>query len=92
MPIYHFTCGSCGKARRRSLGAKESRTGLSCDCGGTLSRTPAPPTSNTVEVLDNGVMVKALERPAQAERLYKEHVRDQEKAKATAEGNGDSNV
>ncbi|MDE2103612.1 MAG: hypothetical protein KGL39_40615 [Patescibacteria group bacterium] len=49
-----------------------------------MDRQPKAPSSNVVETLDNGIMVRALERPAEAERLYKEHVQVKEAAKAEA--------
>lgn len=43
-----------------------------------MVRNPKPPTSNVVERLDNGFMARAVERPADAERLYKERARQSE--------------
>lgn len=37
-----------------------------------MRRAPKPPTTNVAERLDNGLMPRAVERPADAERLYHE--------------------
>lgn len=39
-----------------------------------MTRDPRPPSHNVVETLDNGIMTRALERPAEAERLTREYV------------------
>jgi hypothetical protein len=44
-------------------------------CGGGVKRTPRPPTAFVKERLDNGIMPRAVERPADAERLYHERAR-----------------
>ncbi len=75
MPLYHFRCDACGKQVRKLLTPAQSGEPRACPedtCSGSLLRTPKPPTSNVVETLDNGFMVRRLERPADAERLYKE--------------------
>jgi hypothetical protein len=40
-----------------------------------LKRTPKAPTAQVTETLDNGFMARRVERPAEAERLYKERAR-----------------
>jgi hypothetical protein len=41
-----------------------------CQCGKAMVRKAVGPTANVKETLDNGCMVKKLERFADAERLY----------------------
>lgn len=43
-----------------------------CRCGGDLIRTGNGPSTAVYETLDNGAMVKAVERLADVERLIKE--------------------
>lgn len=43
-----------------------------CKCGGELCRTGNGPSTSVYETLDNGAMVKAVERLADVERLMKE--------------------
>jgi hypothetical protein len=48
-------------------------SGVACrKCGAQLSVDLPSLTSRVTETLDNGYMTKAVERPADAERLYKE--------------------
>lgn len=75
MPIFNFNCAACGRSptRRIARTADEALAKAStCSCGGEMVRVPKPPTSTVFERLDNGMMVRAVERPADAERLYKE--------------------
>lgn len=76
MPLYYFKCdGLCQAQQRRLLPAAKGNEPWPCpkpDCGGTMRRAPKPPTTNVVERLDNGFMPRAIERPADAERLYHE--------------------
>ena len=44
-------------------------------CTGTPKRVPKPPTTQVVETLDNGFMPRKVERPSEAERLYRERAR-----------------
>ena len=78
MPLYHFRCGSCNTYYRRILTPTEAKTEFNCtqaDCNGFLKREPKAPTSQTMERLDNGLMVEALERPADVERLISERAK-----------------
>lgn len=72
MPLYYFRCGSCGAELKKLLTPAESKEPRTCECGGPFAREPKPPSNQVVERLDNGYMAKALERPADAERLYRE--------------------
>jgi putative FmdB family regulatory protein len=72
MPLYRYRCSVCELDVTRIHGAKE-RPELACaECGGTLVRNPRGPSTQVVEKLDNGAMGRAVERLADAERLYHE--------------------
>jgi len=71
MPIFHYFCQNCDKASKKLL-EKEPES-LQCPvCGSDLVRDMKGPSARVVERLDNGVMPKALERLADAERLFKD--------------------
>lgn len=79
--MYFFYCDTCSTKKRRFLTPAEAREPQPCYrpgkdshsiCYGALLRIPRPPTTNVVERLDNGLMPRAVERPADAERLYHE--------------------
>jgi putative FmdB family regulatory protein len=73
MPAYHFECPSCSHRRTKLLSVSKSKEAQKCEkCGGEMVRNISPPTSQTLERLDNGFMNRAIERPVDAERLYKE--------------------
>lgn len=75
MPVYYFECPICHWPTRRILEPKESKDPIPCmtdGCAGILKRTPKPPTSRITETLDNGVMVRRLERLADAEQIHQE--------------------
>lgn len=75
MPAYFFRCGTCGTPTQLLLTPARAREEQKCACEGVLVREPRPPTSRTVEVLDNGTQSKKLERLADAERIYREHAK-----------------
>jgi PHP family Zn ribbon phosphoesterase len=73
MALYKVVCSKCG--HRDTTLAENPTVALAtpCEkCGGSVSRTATGPGAQKVETLDNGLMARALERPADAERLYKE--------------------
>lgn len=75
MPKFCFHCDTCDKQVVRIIDASKV-PGITCrDCGNPLRRTPQAPSSTVTERLDNGFMTKAVERPADAERLYRERAR-----------------
>jgi hypothetical protein len=79
MPAYHFVCGSCQAQRTRICAPEESKIPVLCRlCTGVMDRAPSAPTSQVVEVLDNGLMGRVLQRPADAERIHYEHVHHHE--------------
>lgn len=72
MPVYHYLCSACKTQIRRLLRAGTAPFSYRCACGGEAVRAPEAPTAKAVEVLDNGLMQKRLERPADAQRLFRE--------------------
>jgi hypothetical protein len=73
MPLYHFACSHCHKNRRKILAPEEVGAAVViCECGEFMDRKARPPTSKIIETLDNGAMVRKVERPADAEQLYRE--------------------
>jgi len=73
MPIYHFQCVKCQKSSRRLL---PQEIPVLCKlCGELLLRDPKPLTTSTKEVLDNGLMVRSIERLVDAEEIVKERSR-----------------
>ena len=77
MPLYYYECEKCGTSTRRLLTPAEAKIVQPCipPCEGFLKRTPKGPTAQVVERLDNGFMARALERPADAERLFRERAK-----------------
>lgn len=75
MAKYRFHCDACEMATTRLLEPHQVAAATCRGCGGLLRRTPVAPTTTVMEVLDNGHMTKAVERPADAERLYHERAR-----------------
>lgn len=73
MPLYYFECSQCKENVRRILSPEEVKKGVACPkCNALLHRTEKPPTSRITETLDNGAMVKKLERLANATEVYEE--------------------
>lgn len=84
MPLYYFKCTDVDcPGTGRQLVTKAAyligtlgRSTLPCAvCGKPMERDPRPASSRVTETLDNGVMSRRVERPADAERLYKERAR-----------------
>lgn len=82
MPLFYFKCDTCGRELRKILPSEAEFKDRACICpSGTLHRDARGATSRAVEVLDNGIMPKKLERLVDAERLYKERNEATEKSK-----------
>lgn len=73
MPLYHFKCSRCGPVQRL-LDVEVVESGpIHCKkCGEILIRTPKGASTNAMEYIDSGIMARAVERPADAQRLFKE--------------------
>lgn len=75
MPLYNFRCSKCWKLTKKIMLASEfedSPGWITCECGYTAPREMSPPSTKTMEVLDNGRMAKPVERLADAERIFAE--------------------
>jgi hypothetical protein len=73
VPLFFFACPVCGEADRLLLTPAGSRAPQKCrktkDCEGTLKRTPKAPSMVHKEVIDNGVMARAVERDIDGAKL-----------------------
>lgn len=78
MPVYTFQCGLGHPAFNKIMTVEEYRK-----CGGTsfcsvsvcsavARRTRKPASSQSMEVLDDGIRPQRIERLADAERIFKE--------------------
>ena len=72
MPMFVLWCESCRRHTRR-ISKNWADTKTECDqCGGRMVRDYQPPTDRSVEILDNGIMGRQLERPIDIEQMAKE--------------------
>ena len=70
MPLFRYMCEKCGPQRR--ILPSEPAT-LNCTtCGLVLRRTPTGAVAQVLEVIDNGFQARAVVRPADAQRIFKE--------------------
>ncbi len=75
MPLFYYRCDACQFQKRRLRSAADGNEPWTCPkalCQGVMLREAKGATANVVERLDSPHMVRAVERPADAERLYKE--------------------
>lgn len=77
MPLFRFRCPDCGADKQRIASAEPAE--MVCSCGGAMIRAVGVPGVFVVERLDNGIMVRPLERIAEQPRLHKERVKLAEK-------------
>ena len=78
MPIYGYKCPGCGAETRRLMSAKEALAAvLVCSCGVEFQRHVKAPSSQTMEVIDNGARVRRLERLSDAQDIYREYVKQE---------------
>jgi len=78
MPLYKYKCPTCGLQARRILLARQKDEPQTCVCGERLERDPSPPSSHVREVVDNGMMPRAVDRFSKAEELYKNRAKELE--------------
>ena len=77
MPLFYFTCSKCFRETRKILNASEADKERYCPhCGYAMYRTPTGPSSQAKEILDNGLMPRAVERIANAEELFRERAKE----------------
>lgn len=75
MPLFYFKCSKpdCGTERSIIGPPAAAKKVVVCKlCGSNMTRAPRPPSSKAVEVLDNGLMSRKVERIADADRIFKE--------------------
>lgn len=72
MPLFNYVCDTCGAEHQRLRAPVPE--GIACGkCGqGRLKWKPTGPSAQVVERIDLGTGIRAVERPAEAERLFKE--------------------
>lgn len=71
MPVFSYRCSKCGREFRR-IKVKIEEFSI-CDCGDLSVRyTKTVPGISVMEHLDNGVMARAIDRPADAVRIFTE--------------------
>ena len=74
MALFNLLCTKCGNTKRvfgdtyETVDIKQKI----CKCNYQMLRMTAGPSTSIVEKLDNGSMVKALERYSDAERIFNE--------------------
>jgi hypothetical protein len=77
VPAYHLMCEKCLKRVRKLLPKFEGST---CECGGPYKRLEANKMSAQIkETLDNGIMVRKVERLHNVEELVKERSKEPDK-------------
>ena len=77
MPKYFLVCLDCKLVQVRLLDCGTKFSMVECKaCGGKVRRTIKGPSVQVMEKLDNGSMVRAVERLADAERLSKERAKN----------------
>lgn len=77
MPLYNFVCTGCSERERKLLKPGEQIRAWECSkCGASLRREPKPPTTQMLESLDNGAMVRRVERLQNAEELYRDRAKN----------------
>lgn len=71
MPLFNLKCTECGEVYRKIADSLEE-VGDCKFCGAAVEWQAKGPSVQKKETLDNGVMPRAVERLADAERLFKE--------------------
>ena len=71
MPLFYFVCTNCGSPDKRILEPVQVSRIKCRSCGGTVKRTPKPPTTHLKEVVDTGMMAKRLENFVDGQSLTK---------------------
>ena len=72
MALFNFKC-ECGLTKKVILDDYDSGFSVPvCKCGNTMHRDAKGPSTSVIEKLDNGVMVKPLERYSDAEQLFQD--------------------
>lgn len=73
MPLFYYWCEPCQNRFYKLLQTAPTSQKVECPkCSGEAVRAPQAPTTKSMEKIDNGLMARAVERPADAERMFKE--------------------
>jgi DNA-directed RNA polymerase subunit RPC12/RpoP len=74
MPAFYLKCNKCSKELRRIL---TKFTEIKCDCGEVMQRTDKTnPSAMIKEVLDNGAMIRKVERIHNIDELVKQRSKE----------------
>ena len=77
MPKYNLICRDCHLLQSRIVMAPNGLTTFECkQCGGKCKRLVKGPSAQVMEKLDNGSMVRAVERLANAEILAQDRAKN----------------
>lgn len=77
MPLYRLYCGACDFSYAVLVGTAQAAVSGACRrCQGPVVRNASGLSATKIERLDNGIMARPVERPADAERLYDERARN----------------
>lgn len=76
MLLYNFVCSGCKKLVRKFLAIGQQTKRQTCDCGAVLKRAAGGPSSQKMDVLDNGLMPRRIERLADAEALSRDRAKN----------------
>jgi hypothetical protein len=73
MPLFYLKCKKCNKIKPILENKFEliSEEKLTCRCGEKLEHQSKGPSTTLLEHLDNGAMLKPVERYSDAEELFK---------------------
>jgi formylmethanofuran dehydrogenase subunit B len=74
MALFNLLCTKCGFSCRKMAVRFDDLTtqNIVCKCGYLMHRKMVGPSTSVMERLDNGSMVKSLERYADAEQIFKD--------------------
>lgn len=76
MPLYNFHCDECD-VTFPVITKRDLVSGVRCaGCGSPPRRVPSGPAPRVMERIDNGLMAKAVERPAETQRLVQDRDSD----------------
>lgn len=75
MPSFNFECPKCLGRQTLLLRAEPKAPPRCFTCGGVTARDRGAPGRRVLEVLDSGSMSRVVERPADAERIFRERSR-----------------
>lgn len=73
MPLFYYACPACENRFPKLLSPDKAKEPQICPkCQKQAERAPQAPTTQVMEKIDNGLMARAVERPADAERIFKD--------------------